>query len=262
MEYLYDGSFDGLLTCIYRNYYQEPASGIYQQECYHPTLMIDSTVVVTDSVLAARVYEAIPAKISEDSLNLIYHTYLSSAANKENLILRYLRLGFRMGPKIDLYHSHPDVYPLQKVARQVTLEVHRFLGLLRFADTGRFLYAVLAPDHNILPLIADHFADRLAHERWIIHDQKRNLAVVYDGQDINKNSTQAQWYLTDFSHHLIQSLPEKEQYYQQLWQLYFNQIAIETRCNPRLQSHSVPLRYRSHLTEFQAPRFNWFNDRS
>jgi probable DNA metabolism protein len=249
MEYLYDGSLDGLLTCIYLNYYQEPAAGIYQQEYYHPTLMVDNILAVTDPVLAARVYEAIPAKISEDALNLIYHTYLSSAANKENLILRYLRLGFRMGPKINLYHSHPDVYPLQKAARQVTLEVHRFLGLLRFADTGRFLYAALTPDHNILPLIADHFADRLAHERWIIHDQKRKLAVVYDG------SAQPHWYLTDFSRHLLPSLPKKEQYYQQLWQLYFNEIAIETRCNPRLQSHFVPLRYRSHLTEFHAPRF-------
>jgi probable DNA metabolism protein len=249
MEYLYDGSFDGLLTCIYRNYYQEAASGIYQQENYQPALMINSTVVVTDPVLAARVYEAIETKISEDALKLIYHTYLSSAANKENLILRYLRLGFRIGPNINLYHSHSDVYPLQKVARQVTLEVHRFLGLLRFADTGRFLYAVLSPDHNILPLIADHFADRLAHERWIIHDQKRKLAVVYDG------SAQTHWYLTDFAHHLAEPLPEKEQYYQQLWQLYFHEIAIETRRNPRLQSHFVPLRYRSHLTEFNAPGF-------
>lgn len=257
MEYLYDGSFNGLLTCIYQHYYYKPASAIYQQVCHQPTLMTDTTVVVTDPVLAARVYEAIQIKNGEESLDRIYHAYLSSAADKENLILKYICSGFRLGPKINLYHTHPDVYPLHKIDRQVTLEVHRFLGLLRFADTGRFLYSLISPDHNILPLIADHFVSRLANERWIIHDQRRKLAVIYDGQDSNmENSTlQRQWYLTDFSRHLKQSLPEKELYYQQLWQLYFNEIGIENRYNPRLQSQFVPLRYRRHLTEFQVPRF-------
>lgn len=254
MDYLYDGSFEGLLTCIYHNYYQEPATGIYRQEYYQPVLMINSTDVITKPVLAARVYEAIAKKISLDSLDLVYHTFVSSSPVKENLILNYLRLGFRMRAKVDAYHSHPDVHPLHKVAHQVTAEVHRFLGLLRFADTGQFLYAALSPDHHILPLIADHFADRLANERWIIHDKKRKLAVVYDGHNSNKNhfSSQRQWYLTDFPHHGEFSLPQEEQNYQELWQLYFSQISIESRCNPSLQSHFVPRRYRSHLVEFQA----------
>ncbi len=252
MDYLYDGSFDGLLTCVYHNYYQETASGIFPEEYYQPALMTDSTAVVTDPELSNRVYKAIEKKISVDSLARVYHAYLSSAVNKENLILNYIRLGFRMGSKVDLYHSHPDVHPLHKVARQVTFEVHRLYGLLRFADTGRFLYAGLSPDHNILPLIADHFADRLASERWIIHDQKRKLAVIYDGTNLNKNDLlpQRRWYLTDFPHHWEASLPKEEQYFQELWQLYFKQISIESRCNPRLQSHFVPHRYRHHLVEF------------
>ncbi len=51
-------------------------------------------------------------------------------------ISNYLRLGFKMGAKVDLYHSHPAVYPVHKLDRKVTCEVHRFLGLLRFKDTG------------------------------------------------------------------------------------------------------------------------------
>lgn len=252
MEYLYDGSFEGLLTCIYYHYYQEPATGICPQEYYQPTFMTDHTVVTTDPDLAARVYAGIENKISSDSLDLVYDTFLSSTPDKDNLILNYLRLGFRMGSKVDLYHTHPAVYPLHKAARQVTREVHRYLGLLRFADTGRFLYAALSPDHHILPLIADHFADRLANERWIIHDQKRQLAVVYDGPNRN-SSTQRGWYLTNFPYHMDSSLPKEERYFQELWQLYFYEISIESRCNPRLQSNFVPLRYRRHLVEFQLP---------
>jgi hypothetical protein len=46
-------------------------------------------------------------------------------------------------------------------------------------------------------------------------------------------------------------LNEKEQYYQKLWQQYFDTIAIESRCNPRLQARFVPYRYRHDLVEFK-----------
>ncbi len=254
MDYLYDGSFEGLLTCIYYNYYGEKASGIYRQEDYQPTLMIDSTEVITEPLLAARVYKAIEYKISKTSLDLVYHTFVSCTSNKENLILNYLRLSFRLGSRVDLCHTHPDVYPLRKAAHKVTAEVHRFLGLLRFADAGNFLYAVLSPDHYILPLIADHFADRMAGERWIIHDQKRSLAVVYDGHhtDEDKSGPERKWYITDFPHPGPLPLSQNEQYFQELWQLYFDKISIESRRNPRLQAQFVPYRYRNNLVEFKT----------
>jgi len=132
LEYLYDGSFDGLLTCIYHHYYREAATGIYQQEFYQPTLMLGSTVVLTEPALAARVYKAVEDKISAHALNIIYHVYLSSSPEKEKIILDYLRLGFCMGAKVDLYYSHPSVYSIHKFDRQVTGEAHRFLGIATF----------------------------------------------------------------------------------------------------------------------------------
>lgn len=252
MDYLYDGSFEGLLTCIYYHYYRTPATGIYLQDTYQPALMIDHETVSTKTELAARVYQGIENKISRYSLDCVYDVWLSSVPERENIILRYLILGFRMGPKVDLYHTHPDVFPLQKASRQVTREVHRFLGLLRFADTGRFLYASLTPDHHILPLIADHFADRMAGERFIIHDQNRKLAVVYDGPS-SSQSKERSWYLTDFPYQINPNQSQEEQHFQDLWQRYFHQISIESRRNPRLQTQFVPLRYRSHLVEFQLP---------
>ncbi len=252
MDYLYDGTFDGLLTCIYHNYYQEAADGIYPQEYYQPSLISNSGLVTSNPDHAVRVYKAIEEKISADSLALVYHTFLSSCPGKENIILNYLRLGFHMGAKIDFYHSHPQVHPLHKIARQVTKEVHRFLGLLRFADKGKFLYSSLSPDHDILPLIADHFAERLGNERWIIHDQKRSLAIIYDGQNIHEKKLypQRQWYLINFDHKLESSMPE-EDCYQELWKLYFTKISIDSRRNPRLQSQFIPQRYRQHLIEFE-----------
>lgn len=250
MDYLYDGSFDGFLTCIYHNYYQEKADGIYYRELYQPSLVNKNCVVTTNAELAARVYKAIEKKLSSRSLRYIYYVFLSSAPDKENIILNYLRLGFRMGAKIDAYHTHPDVRPFHIIARKVFREAHRFLGLLRFIDNGKFLHAKLAPDHNILPLLADHFAERLKNERWIIEDNRRNLAVIYDGERVSRQNAQGrQWYLICLVHELEYNLPEEDPY-QELWKLYFNKISIESRKNPRLQTQFVPKRYRSNLVEF------------
>ncbi len=255
MDYLYDGSFEGLLSCIYHNYYREKADGIYLQELYQGSLTGSSSIVTSNPAQAARVSQAIEQKISGSSLLLVYKAFLSSYPGKENIILSYLRLGFRLGAKIDFYHSHPRVHPLHKIARRVAREAERFLGLLRFTGQGRFLYASLSPDHDILPLIADHFADRMANERWIIHDLKRNIAVIYDGQNPpeERRAPQRRWYLTGFDHQLDSSGPEEDRY-RELWKLYFAGISIDSRRNPRLQTHFIPLRYRQHLPEFEPPR--------
>lgn len=250
MDYLYDGSFDGFLTCVYFNYYRETADGIYPREFYQPSLINNYCVVETNAEYAGRVYKAIEEKLSGSSLYNVYYTFLTAHPEKENIILKYLRLGFRMGSTIDSYHTHPDVLPLHKLSRKVTAEVHRFLGLLRFSDYGGFLHARLAPDHNILPLLADHFAERLKHERWIIEDQKRNLAVIYDGHTIRKGNKQRQWYIIALENELQCHMSDEDPY-KELWKLYFKRISIESRRNTRLQTQFVPLRYRKNITEFE-----------
>lgn len=242
MDYLYDGTFDGLLTCVYYSYYEEKADGIYPEENYQYNLLNPCRVVKTDPSLAGRVYDAVENKISGKSLRRVFYVFLSNHPLKENLILKYLQLGFKLGPKIDNLHTHPHVLPVRETAKKVSVEAHRFLGILRFIDTGSFLYAVLEPDHNIIILLADHFADRLANEHFIIHDKKRNLAVIYDTKE---------WYLTDFR--MDQDIPvtQEEAFYQELWAKFFVKMGIEGRLNKRLQAQFVPYRYRHNLVEFK-----------
>lgn len=244
MDYLYDGTFEGLLTCIYHSYYENHAQGIYHQDNYQFSMLNDSKIINTDTELSAKVYEAINNKISPLALKQVYHVYLSNHPRKEDLILKYLQIGFRLGKIISGYHTHPDVLPVHSVSRKVSMETHRFYGLTRFRDTGRFLYASLEPDHNILVFLADHFADRLARENFVLHDKRRNIAAVYDKKE---------WYLTDFMFPFDFSTNETESFYQDLWTRYFSHISIESRINLRLQNQFVPKRYRKHIIEFTKP---------
>jgi probable DNA metabolism protein len=183
-------------------------------------------------------------KISERAAEEITLTWLSELPFCGRHIAKYIRLGFQKGYKVDFLVSDKTVLPVHQAASKVRMEKHRLLGLCRFSKTAQECYLCeITPDHNILPLLAPHFAARMNDVNWIIHDKSRNLSAVYDTND---------WYITP------SRLPEQIRYskdeyeYRKNWKTYFDTVAIEGRINPKLQRKFVPLRYRKNVTEFGA----------
>jgi probable DNA metabolism protein len=243
MDYLYDETFDGLLTCIYCHYYEEKATGIYSYEHYQQDLLKPFKQITTDQEKAKKVAKAIRQKISFLAFYHIHSVFLSNDGTKENKILNYLVYGFKIGKQIDDYYTHPWVQPIHKLSKQVNFETHRFSGLIRFVEIGSLLYTGIEPDHNILPKLAEHFIDRFKDENFIIHDTRRNLALAYNKEE---------WIITPYEQNKELPLSEKEKHFQKLWQGYFNNISISNRENKALQQQFVPLKYRKYLTEFQV----------
>ena len=261
VDYLYDGTFEGFLTCVYAHYYEEKASGIYNRENYQASMLSGFRIVETEGAKATRVYEAIEKKISGKDLRRIYRVFLSSDEEKENKLLRYIRLGFKEGPEVSLRHSNPAVFDVQQCEHKVSVELDKIMGLARFsalkndraAGGGHgdgstvgggpeILYCCIEPDHDILELIAGHFSDRLKNDPFIIHDKSRGKAVFAQG---------GSWYISDFSGNDLPALGTGEQEFRALWKKYFETIAIQERINPRCQKRCMPVRYWKNLTEFR-----------
>lgn len=240
MDYLYDGSFEGLLTCVYLHYYEEEASGIYIQSEYQSSILNPYKEVITDFSHSDKVYTAIHRKVSHQALRNVYYLYLSSYIDKEMLILKYLKKAFKIGNSIDTLHSDPVVHDVHLYARRVSLESHRFLGLVRFSDVHGLLYSEIQPDHDILVLIGNHFADRFKNEKFMIYDKSRNKALI---------STEGKWHISAIEISKEIEPSEKEQFYRNLWKNYHKHIAIMERKNSRLQLQYMPNRYWKHLTE-------------
>lgn len=242
-DYLYDGTFEGLLTCIHFHYYNGKASGIYVRNEYQPSMLQPYLEVETDTNKADIVYEAITKKISSYDLRRIYRVFKSDEEEKEKKILDYVRLGFRLGGKISMMHGNPAVFEVQRIDKKVGNEVHRLKGLIRFSELdGGVLYSSIEPDHDIVEFLAHHFCDRYKNEPFIIHDIKRSKALVAYGGD---------WYVTHFTKEKVSGISADEQKYRDLWKQYFEDIAIKERINPRCQKNLMPARYWKHLTEMQ-----------
>ena len=248
-DYLYDGTFEGLLTCVYHHYYTDKAVGIYLREAYQPSMFNGFMEVETEQDKAERVYRAIESKISTYALRMVYRAYLSSIEGKENAILQYILLGFRVGYSIGSLHGVDEVKRLEDITRKVGFEQERMLQFVRFevleSSNGQILYARIEPDHDVLELVAHHFAERFSHDPLIIHDIGRGKAIVAFERD---------WYVTDFDGTRLPDgselvMSREEESYQDLWRTYFDHIAIKERINPRCQRNHMPVRYWKHLTE-------------
>lgn len=241
MDYLYDGTFDGLLTCIHHHYYTEKASGIFLKEEYQPSFLTGSMEVETNEDKADVVYEAIRKKISSYDLRRIYKAFLSKDPEKEMKILRYVVKGFEAGSAISMLHGDPVVFDVQSLEKKINLEKERMLQFVRFSVMKNdVLYAKIEPDNDVLELTAHHFCDRYKNDPFIIHDLKRSKALV---------AFRGEWYITPFIETDIPELSADEKEYRRLWKNYFDSIAIKERINPRCQRNFMPMRYRKHLTE-------------
>jgi probable DNA metabolism protein len=142
---------------------------------------------------------------------------------------------------------------------KVTREFDRLRGLLRFAPETQFeetwYIARCAPDHNVLPLLADHFFRRFGKLSWAIIDEKRNL-VFYsrNGEEpvmyrVNPADTEEAGQNNSTGAKPEQNGTADE--WKELWKNYHRSVNNEARTNPRLQKQFMPRRYWKYLPEME-----------
>lgn len=242
LVYVYDGSFEGILTSIFEAYYrrQQPVD-ILPEYSLQQDLLAQYVYIATDPAKSDRVYSSILQNISSEALKNVYHVFLSEDKDAGSLIYRYLKLGWKMGQKVELHLSDETVFKVMDINRRLEFEVHRLLGFVRFRQVeGGIFYSAISPDNNVIELLAPHFAERLSDQKWIIHDVKRDLAALYNRKE---------WIISEFTANGIPGDTEEEKQYSELWKEFFNTLAIQSRTNPRLQRQLMPRRYWDHLTE-------------
>ena len=143
--------------------------------------------------------------------------------------------------------SDPDVFTVLKAAGKVQHEIHRLQGLLRFSPNpaGEYI-ARCAPDHYVLPAIAEHFTLRFGENSWAIVDEKRKLRLS-GGEGRAAGITQE---IKPSPKNSIEEGSNRD-FWEDLWRLYHRSINIETRKNSGLQNQFMPKRYHKYLPELE-----------
>lgn len=242
LHYIFDGSFDGLLTSIYEAYYRkEKPEKILSEEDYQESLLIEKIHIDTDVEKAKKVYNSIKTKISNRALQNVFYTYLSEEKDLGTWIYQYLRLGWKIGNNIDYNMADDRVLRIYKTRRKVERERHLLLGLIRFRRLeSNVYYALIEPQFNTVGLLAPHFVKRLSDQNWVIHDVKRKIGAAYNGRE---------WIIRDIDLKDKLRLKEDELIFQNLWKEYYKSIAIKNRINHKLQKRCMPMKYWRYLVE-------------
>ena len=244
LAYLYDGSFEGLLCCVYESYYKkELPSMIFSFDETQETLF-PVKEITTDIESAKKVEASIVKSISPEALWLIRMCYYSNMECREIAILNFLRMGYKTGSKITSMLSHDTVRPIIKNAQNVQRESHFFKEFLRFSDYDGSLVAIIEPKNFVLPMVYPHFCDRFPSEQFLIYDKSNKYAFAYYN---GKKS------LFPLEHLELPVAGEEEILYRTLWRKFYDTIAIEGRINPKLRMGNMPKRYWTHMTEFAEP---------
>jgi len=240
--HIIDGSFEGLLTSVFVAHENNAfPAGIfinneYQQSLYETTIEIN-----TDETKAERVRNGIIIKLGTRIYENAWTAYLSNDPDRFTKISRYLRLAFAEGRSIADRLANPVVFDLFAICRNVSRETCKIVGFLRFSVMeNNVQFAEITPEHNQIPLIMQHFADRLQSIPFVIYDSRRHIAGIYDAKE---------WNIVDAHDLQLPALAADEEQVRKLWKVFYRSIAIEARINLKLQRNLMPKRYWRNMTE-------------
>ena len=260
--YTFDGTIDGLLTAVFDAYaLKEQPEQLLKAGDALPLFCDHTYHVTSDEEKAQRVWAGLEKRLSHEAMKLISVSWQSELPELPTPLFRYICKVFRLGD-ISKNFADPDVLTVTNIARRVLHEQLRMKQFIRFqkAKDGTYL-AVVAPDHNVLPLITDHFSDRFNDQPWLIYDAKRHYGYYYEpaplplggarGGFITFEDEAAVPFSLENGKLNEEVLSSDDQLLQNLWRTYFKAICIKERMNPRKQLQDMPRRYWKYMTEKQ-----------
>ena len=249
--YSFDNTLDGLLTAVFEAFALHEQPEMLLAEGDPVPLLCDRWYAVpTDTEKAGRVWKGLEKRLPKNVVKMLAVSFLSEMHELNNPLFQYICKVFRQpeGTEgIERNFADPDILAVTNIARKVNHEQHRMKQFIRFqkAKDGTYL-AVISPDHNVLPLVIDHFADRFNDQPWLIYDAKRHYGFYYDGTGEPVRITFEDESSVTFN---LANGRLNDELLQDLWRTYFKAICIRERLNPRKQLQDMPRRYRKYLTE-------------
>ncbi|MCI8360092.1 MAG: DNA metabolism protein [Clostridiales bacterium] len=242
--YLYDGSFEGFLTCVFESFYRRELPLQITAGDAPESLLYRTSYIETDLVKAQRVLRSIPRKISSAAEEQVRLGFLTCREGKERLLLDFLRLGYRIGPNVTFMLQNETVHQLDRAVFHLTHEAHLLSGFIRFSIHHGVLVSIIGPKNFVLPLLVEHFTTRLPEENFLIYDEVHRAALIYRPHEFQ---------LVPMDSFTLPEADREEAAYQNLWRRFYDTIAIEGRENPRCRMSLMPKRYWKYMTEFQKP---------
>lgn len=197
---------------------------------------------------AVAVERLIRNHLGYEAYGALYQAILSPDSKKGDAVLNTMLAAKEIPDSHKIMHhlKSPYVQKVFELSRSVGNEAHSFKEFLRFRELENgILFAKINPKSQVLTCIANHFANRLPLENWLIYDETHKMTLVHEARK--------QWILlVDETMNLEKTkyISEEERVFEKLWKGFCETISVKERENRDLQRQHLPIRYRHNLVEF------------
>ena len=243
---------EGIFSAVYYAYEKKmnPNSTQIQLEVIdNYELFAEYTQIETQIEKAQKVDRTIAKRFGNISYSYLWYALYSREKERGNAVYHTIARGLAKAYKGELvnYLQDPHILAVSKMRQNVWCEAHHYMGFIRFAELkNTILYSEIEPKNHILPVIAEHFADRFPKENFMIKDKGRNLYIIHEaGKDIVFHQEEGQGFMVT-----KEMYSEEERKVKHLFRVFHKSIAIEERKNLELQRQLLPLRFRSDMIDF------------
>ena len=221
--YLYDGTFEGLLTAVFESFelHLFPCS-IESTENGQQSLGAEYIHTNTDATKSERVLNRVLSDSGDRPLFDLYRCFLSNTPDKEMHIFNYIRACMKFKKSVNSRLTVECVNKVVSASQAVGSEAHLYTGFVRFSELENGVYY-----------------SRI--EPFIIHDTARNQCLVYNGKTCLIHEG------VDIP---ILHLSDSESEYRKMWKNFYDTIEIKERHNERCRMTHMPKRYWKFMTEF------------
>lgn len=241
LVYRYDGSFRGILCCVYEIYTQKefPAQILEEDD---PATLYPEKWVKTDEAHARRVWRSLPKKLGKRGTQMVRDGYWTCLPDKALTLCRFIARGYQAGPQVVDMLADETVNQLNQALQYLYNETHLFQGFVRFSISGHVMTAAITPRNRVLPLLKDHFFQRYPEEYFLLYDKTHREALIHQP---------GKGKLIPMEQFIPNPPDEEEQAYRAMWKQFYDTIAIRERENPKCRMSHLPKRYWGDMTEFQ-----------
>ncbi|APW65055.1 MULTISPECIES: TIGR03915 family putative DNA repair protein [Arcobacteraceae] len=241
MILVYDKSFEGFLTLVFKVYYEKLKPIRILKEMPNELFLDDFIVIENNEEHSQKVLDALKKKFSKDNFQRILNIFMCDSKDFELDLLNYIIIGFKNQKELANINNS-SLFNILNIEKELFRHIHKMEGFLRFEelDDGT-LYAKMQTKFNVAYFLGKHFFKRLNNQKYIIHDINRKIAFIKNDDFLG---------IQNIASYEEPKLSEDEEKFKKLWSQFFKSVSIESKKNDRCQKNQVPLLYRTYMSEF------------
>lgn len=236
--FIIKSTYYGILSAVFYAFYNRDFPDILVDDSHQISMGETFVEIQENHENSSRVDRRLKEILSSNNYKWLTRAIKSGNQDKLPVIFNYVIEVLREQKDVTDNFSNEHIFRYYRLISALSLEVHRFLGFIRFSKTDDGIYyACFSPDNDIGELILPHFISRYKTMPFIIHDLKHDVVIGYNGKEYKVVKQKIPRLKIDGD-----DIPK-------LFKAYYQTVKLDDRTKTKVMTGFMPRRYHKYMPE-------------